>query len=204
MEAAAKPTRLPAPARREQLLDAARELAGERGFHALTIDAIARAAGVSRPIVYGHFGDLHGVIAALLEREEERAKEQLAALIPRPDGRTAPRELLLGALRAFLDAVAAEPVRWRLVLMPPEGAPGELRERIAEVRSEVTSQLAAIAPVVLGQGGDAPPDPELTALSIQAVAEEAARLLLERPAEFPVERLVAHAGWLLEALGVPG
>ena len=46
-------------------------------------------------------------------------------------------------------------------------------------------------------------DPALTARTLSAVADEAARLLLTDPEHYPVSRLVAHADWLLGQLG-PG
>jgi AcrR family transcriptional regulator len=200
-----KSTRLTGPQRREQILDATRALADERGFHAVSIDAVAKRAGITRPVVYDHFADLPGLLQALLEREGARAVDQLMPLLPRPAQGVGPRDLLVGALRGFLEAVRAEPVTWRLVLMPPEGAPALLRERVSQVRAEVTGRLAEVAPQALTGGRTArPPDPELTAITLQAISEEAARLMLERPDEFPIERLVAHAEWMLGLLGVPG
>jgi AcrR family transcriptional regulator len=200
-----KSTRLTGPQRREQILDATRALADERGFHAVSIDAVAKRAGITRPVVYDHFADLPGLLQALLEREGARAVEQLMPLLPRPAQGVGPRDLLVGALRGFLEAVRAEPVTWRLVLMPPEGAPALLRERVSQVRAEVTGRLAEVAPQALTGGrAERPPDPELTAITLQAISEEAARLMLERPDEFPIERLVAHAEWMLGLLGVPG
>ena len=80
---------------------------------------------------------------------------------------------------------------WRLVLMPPEGAPGLLGERIAAGRTAVVAQLAqAIGP----RAGS--PDPELTARALSAVADEAARLTLADPERYPPERIVAHGRWL--------
>lgn len=198
-----KPTRLPGPQRREQILDVTKAMVGERGFHGISIDAVARRAEVSRPIVYGHFENMAGLLQALVEREGARAVGQLMELLPRPDTGQTPRELLLEGLHAFLEAVREEPVTWRLVLMPPEGTPEILRERAVSIRQGVTDQLAALAPQVFTDAaGAAPPDPELTALTLQAVAEDAARLLLDDPDAFPIERLLAHAEWLLDGLGL--
>jgi hypothetical protein len=87
--------------------------------------------------------------------------------------------------------------------MPPEGTPEILRERAVSIRQGVTDQLAALAPQVFTDAaGATPPDPELTALTLQAVAEDAARLLLDDPDAFPMERLLAHAEWLLDGLGL--
>jgi AcrR family transcriptional regulator len=184
--------------RREQILDVTKRLAGERGFHRVTIDAVARAASITRPVVYGHFGDLGGLLNALVDREGERASRQLAALLPEDLGGGDPREILLGALRAFLEAVQADPTTWRLVLMPAEGTPDVLRERFVRERAAVTERLAAaVGPTFsLGPSG-ASPDPELTARVMQALAEELARLSLEDPERYPVDRLIEYADWAL-------
>ena len=66
-------TRMQAGERREQLLDATKTIVAERGFHAVSIEAVAREAGITRPIVYGHFRDLPGLLEALVQRETARA-----------------------------------------------------------------------------------------------------------------------------------
>src|ERR671939_24582 len=99
-----KTSRLPAEERREQLLDATKAIVSRDGFHAVSIEAVAREAGVSRPIVYGHFNDLPGLLEALVEREGERALAQLAEVLPRDLARGNPRESLLAALRGYLAA----------------------------------------------------------------------------------------------------
>jgi len=203
---ATSPTRSPrltGPQRREQILDSTKELAGERGFHNVSIDAVARRAGITRPVVYGHFDDLAGLLRALVDREGERAVAQLIELIPRELDAANPGAMLLGSLRAFLEAVADDPVTWRLVLVHAEGTPEILRERAIQIRAAVTEQLAAIVPHALADGSGPPsPDPELTALTLQAVSEEAARLLLESPDEFSIDRVMHHAEWMLGLLGL--
>jgi AcrR family transcriptional regulator len=194
---AATTARLPAAERRRQLLDVTRALVAREGFHAVSIEAVARAAGITRPVVYGHFTDLPGLLEALVDRESERALGQLAAVLPSDLGAGDPRALLLGALRGYLEAVQAEPVTWRLVLMPPEGAPPVLRDRIARGRAAVVEQLARAVGPGLAPGRRSP-DPELTARTLSALADEAARLLLTDPRQYPPERLLAHARWLLE------
>ena len=184
--------------RRRQLLDVTRSIVARDGFHAVSIEAVARAAGITRPVVYGHFTDLSGLLEALVDRESDRALGQLATVLPADLGGD-PQAQLLAALRGYLEAVQAEPVTWRLVLMPPEGAPHVLRDRIARGRAAVVEQLAA----AIGPGRRSP-DPELTARTLSALADETARLLLTDPAEYPPERLLAHAAWLLELGGETG
>lgn len=186
--------------RREQLIDVTKEIVGEQGFHAVSIEAVARRAGITRPVVYGHFDDLPTLLEAMVEREGMRALSQLAKVLPKQIAPGAsPREDLIGALRGYLEAVAADPVTWRLVLIPPEGAPAVLRERIAAGRDAVVLALAEVVRPGLGPGTESP-DPQLTARTLSAVSDEAARLLLTDPAEYPIERLIAHADWMLRRL----
>lgn len=185
-----------APARREQLLDATKAIVSREGFHAVSIEAVAREARITRPVVYGHFGDLTGLLEALVERESERALGQLAEVLP-PAG--APGGLL-GPLRAYLETARRDPDTWRLVLMPPEGAPAILRERIAEGRNAIVGRLALVVAPALARG-EAPPDAELTARMLSALADESARLLLTDPGRYPLERIMRLAAWLLDRLG---
>ncbi len=184
--------------RREQLLDVTRTLVVREGFHAVSMEAVARAAGITRPVVYGHFSDLRGLLEALISRETALALEQLAAIVP-VDLAGGPRELLLAGLRDYLRAAEAEPDRWRLVLMPPEGAPALLRQQIARGREALVASLAAaVRPGLLV--GREPPDPELTARALAVMSDESVRLLLTDPVRFPVARLVAQADWFLATL----
>jgi AcrR family transcriptional regulator len=196
---ALKTGRMSAQERREQLLDATKAIVARDGFHGVSIEAVAREAGVSRPIVYGHFNDLPGLLEALVEREGARALTQLATVLPSDLGRGDPRESLLAGLRGYLSAARADPVTWRLVLMPPEGAPDVLREHIARGRAAVVGQLAEAIRPGFGPGRESP-DPELTALMLSTFADEAARLVLTDPARYPEERILAHARWILGEL----
>ncbi len=181
--------------RREQLLDVAKAMIDRDGVAAVSIESVARAAGITRPIVYDHFAGLDDLLARMLERETARALGQLTAELPASDG--TPREALQAAFRAYLDAVAADPVTWRLVLLAPEGVPGTLREAVRAGREAIVATLAAT--VGAGFAPDRPsPDPALTARSLSALADEAARLLLTDPVAYPVERLLAHGEWLLD------
>ena len=179
-------TRMRAPARREQLLDAAKAVVADEGFHGVSIEGVARRAGITRPIVYRHFDDLGALLDALVERETARALGQLRRFMPRELGGD-PREALLASLGGYLRAVESDPVTWRLMLVPAARAPGLLGERIAAGRAAVIAQLGAIAS----------PDPELTARALSAVADEAARLLLSDPHRYPARRVIDHARWLL-------
>src|SRR5437762_2147539 len=131
--------RMSAAERREQLLDVTKQLVGEQGgFHGVSIEAIARRAGITRPVVYGHFKGLGELLEAMLDREGSRALGQLAEALPQQWASGGdPREGLLAGLRGYLETVRADPVTWRLVLMPPEGAPQALRDQVTQGREAI-------------------------------------------------------------------
>ncbi|HEY5318842.1 MAG TPA: TetR/AcrR family transcriptional regulator [Solirubrobacteraceae bacterium] len=185
--------------RREQLLDVTKAIVGEAGFHAVSIEAVARRAGITRPVIYGHFRDLGGLLEAMLTRETARARAQLARILPPETWQGSAREMLLGTLRGYLEAVSGDPVTWRLVLMPQEGAPEMLREQIGRGREAVLAILADLVRPGLAPGR-AVPDPVLTARTLSTLADEAARLILTDPDQFPIERVMDHAGWLIDQL----
>jgi AcrR family transcriptional regulator len=192
---------MPAAERREQLLDVAKAIAEERGFHAVSIDAVARGAGITRPVVYAQFDDLEGLLHALVDREEQAALDQLAAVIPDAPGGREPDELVLTGLRAFLEAVQANPTTWRLVLLPPEGAPALVRERVERGRAAALEQIERlVAWGIERRGGLDGLDAELFARLLQSVGEDAARLVLTDPERFPPERLARFAADMLSAL----
>lgn len=186
-----------APARREQLLDVTTRIVADQGFKTVTIEAVATEAGISRAIVYGHFDDLDGLLKSVIDREMSRALAEISesTLQQLTDG--SPIEIMLESLDHYFGAVQAHPDRWRLVLMPPEGAPEILRKQIADGRARILIQMVgAVGPVLEGEGNST--DAELTARVLSAISDEYARLMLDDPERYPPERLLTHARWVLE------
>jgi AcrR family transcriptional regulator len=189
---------MPRDRRRAQLLDVTKHIVGESGLHAVSIDRVAREAGITRPIVYEHFTDLGGLLSALLDREGQRALEELIAILPGDPAGGDVLDVLMTALTGYLQVVQSDPVTWRLVLMPPDGAPEFLHERIAQGRASVIAQLARLIEGAFEPAGcQRSPDPELSAHSMSALSDYWARLMLTDPEHFDLERILAHARWAL-------
>jgi AcrR family transcriptional regulator len=194
--------RMPADERRDQLLSAALDLALERGFHALSVDGVAKACGVTRPVVYGLFGDRAGLLAALMDRAEQRALTGLASVfpdLPSPDDDVDPDELLVAGIEAYLRAVAADPRTWRVILLPPEGSPPEMAERTNAQRRLLLRHLRGLSDWGLSRRGTAL-DADLFARSVFTLAEGAARLLLDDPDRWPIGHFTAFCRELLSAM----
>jgi AcrR family transcriptional regulator len=193
--------RLPPAERRQQLLDAALSVIAEEGYGGVTIEAIARKAGVTRPVVYNLFDDLAELLGALLARQERRALGQIAAALPSDPGDADPDDVIVEGVRAFLTAVASDPDTWRPILLPPEGTPKVVRDRVARDRAATLGQLQALVGWGLEhRGGPAALDPELTARMLLVLGEDAGRLVLSDPERFTPERLAGFVAALLAGL----
>lgn len=168
--------------RSAQLLDIALELIVEQGYGGLSMAAVARAAGVSKPIVYRSYPNRAALIGALLRREQKRTDRTLDAAIPRDPGDRHPRELLVGVTDEILAAVESDPLTWRLVLLPPEGTPRFVRELVERRREQLVRRARRLVSWgVPYLGTDEDLDLDLLARALVAIVESQARTLLADP-----------------------
>ena len=184
--------RVGAAERREQLLDAALHLAATEGMTSVTMEGVARAAGVTKPVVYELFPQRGALYEALLEREETRALTQLRDIVPPELGALAAAELVATSLAALVTAVRGRPDAWTLLLQAPESMPSGVRERYDRRRAELVAGVAALVTAGREKGRHlGPDDDELLAESIVALGELVGRLVLRHPDRYPPERLAA-------------
>jgi AcrR family transcriptional regulator len=160
------------------------------GYEGVSIESIARTAGVTRPVIYDHFPNLARLLQALIEREEHLALQQLATVVPEtPSGRGEPAELFAAGVRRFLDAVASRPDTWRVILLPPEGTPVTVREHVEINRRAVQGRIEAVVRWAIAATDIREDlDVELTARAIRSLSEEAGRQILTDPENFSPER----------------
>ena len=190
--------------RREQLIDAALEVILERGYGGVSIEAIAREAGITRPVVYDHFPNLNRLLHAVIEREERIALEQLTEVVPADPGGHEPGELLAAGVTRFLEAVTSRPATWRIILLPLEGTPSIVREHVEVNRALVLARIEAFVRWAL-ERSDAPHDldVELTARAVRDWSEQAGRMVLTDPERYPRNRYEQFVRQFLELL-TPG
>jgi AcrR family transcriptional regulator len=172
---------------RRRILEAAAALVDERGIERVSMDDVARAAGVGTGTVYRRFGDRSGLAFALLD-EETRGFQDAMIAGPPPLGPGAPaieriRAFGVGLLElterhADLLAAAVKAARGT------DGPAALYATHLAILLREATPHL----------------DPEYTAQALLAVLGPAQHLRARRRLDWPVERLLA--GWhaLVDAL----
>lgn len=126
--------------RRQQLLDVGRASFAERGFEATSIEEIAARAGVSKPVVYEHFGGKEGLYAVVVDREMQRLLDRFTTALSAGH----PRELLEQAAFVLLDYIEDETDGFRILIRdsPVASSTGTFSSLIGDVASQVEYILA--------------------------------------------------------------
>jgi AcrR family transcriptional regulator len=177
--------RVPRDVRRTQLLELAEQLFMERGYGGFSIDDLCRAAGVSRPIVYEHFGSKDGIYIACLRRI--RSELEQALLAAAGDGSDL-KSTTENAAEAWFSMVQRDPQRWSLVYGGTTGLVGPLADQLAELRDITVDQIG----LVLRQYAPNASDEELTlwAHAASGAGEQLGRWWLRHP-KIQRKRIVA-------------
>ncbi|HLK10760.1 MAG TPA: TetR/AcrR family transcriptional regulator [Candidatus Binatia bacterium] len=139
LQRASRP-RLAAAARRAQLVDVGRTVFAERGYEAASVEEIAARAGISKPIVYEHFGGKAGLYAAIVDREVEHIVGRIVEAI---SAGTA-RERLERAVLAFLAYVEERPRGFAVLLRdaPASRRSGEMPALMYDLAGRVGAIFA--------------------------------------------------------------
>ena len=141
MKAAEPRKRMTAAERREQLLDVARGAFAEKGFDAVSVEEIAQRAGVTKPVVYEHFGGKEGIYAVIVDREVSALLGALsqALLVKGARGRVE------AAADEFLGYIEERPDGFRVLSRDTsqvEGARTTWSTMMGELADQVDQQLA--------------------------------------------------------------
>jgi AcrR family transcriptional regulator len=189
--------RLNAVARREQLLDVALEVFARAGYHGASMNDVADAAGVTKPVLYQHFESKRDLYQALLDEVGARL---LAAISTATAGTTDGREQTELGFRAYFHWVAEDEDAFRLLY--GSGARRD-EEFNRAVRRVTAGAAAAIAPLIAAAIDD---EHRLTiAHALVGLAEGASRRLVDLGKDFDPDvlaRQLSDLAWAgLRAVG---
>jgi AcrR family transcriptional regulator len=124
----------------EQTVAAAHALFAERGYAAVTMDGVAAAVGVTKPLLYNYFGNKEQLYLACLERAGDGLVDTVVAAV----GTTSePPEALRAGLRAFFDFVDEDRAAWAVLFDETLPAGGEIADRVSGYRTRLRDLIAA-------------------------------------------------------------
>jgi AcrR family transcriptional regulator len=132
--------RLTGEERRAAILDSALAVFGERGYHASSIDDIARAGGVSKALIYEHFDSKQELYAELLDSHASELVERIAAAIEEAGLEGSAR--LAAGLDAFYGFVEEHRVAWRMLFR--EANDPEMVAVLGRIVAQVTDVVAVL------------------------------------------------------------
>ena len=148
--AARKPSgakvRMTGQQRREQLLNVGRKLFAEKGFEAVTVEEIAAKAGVSKPVVYEHFGGKEGLYAVVVDRETNYLLESISeALIGSRNEGASARGLVEQAGLALFNYIDSNPQGFGILVRdsPVTTQAGSFASLMVDIATQVEDVLAA-------------------------------------------------------------
>ncbi len=185
-------TRLPRPARRLQLLGAARDVFVARGYHAAAMDEIAERAGVSKPVLYQHFPGKLELYLALLDGTIEEMVQTVSAALSSP---TDNRDRVPATFKAFYDYVAGESEAFRLIFESDLSNEPAVRDRLDRALYDCADMVSQF---IREDAGVSNEEAHLLGVALVGMAQVTARYWLSTNQAIPqgeAEQLVARLGW---------
>ncbi len=130
--------RMRGPERRAQLLGVARRVFGKAGFHGVSMDEVAKEAGVTKPILYDHFNSKEELYIALLDADASSLQDRVRAALSAPTGN---RERIRQSFQAYFDFVDEHAGGFRLFMQETMGGEEMFRSRVQEVRDRIVREV---------------------------------------------------------------
>ena len=169
--------------RRPQVLDAALKLFLKGGYDGTSMDAVAHAAGVTKPVVYACFSSKDELFRSLLAREEELILAEVQGAFQDTD-LSDPEPTLIEGFTGFLRAVDKRPEVYKLIFFGEGGGNAAVAERVQAGRQQQVEALTGLAQTWLVAKNGAHSRTQINANArligyvLEGLAESGARLLL--------------------------
>ena len=175
--------------RRPLVLDAALPLFAANGYDDVSMQAIADAGGVSKPVLYSCFASKEELFAELVRREERKLWHLIEDAVPAPGAVGDREELLYHGLEALLRAVADQPDAFRVIYTE---RPGEQR-----VEAGRRAWERRMAEVLVAWSDMTDREADVFGRLLVASAEIGFRVLLEEPGRWDPGALSGYLAGVL-------
>ena len=181
-------SRLTAPARREQILDVALEVFARSGFHGSSMNDVADAAGVTKPVLYQHFDSKRELYQALLDEVGNRLLRSIAkAVAEATDGKS---QTELG-FQAYFRWVADDHDAFLLLFGSGSRRDGEFATAVRRITAEAADAIAPLIAVDIDESHR-----KTLAHALVGLAEGASRRLVERGDQFDADEIAREVSAL--------
>jgi AcrR family transcriptional regulator len=171
----------------------------EHGYKATSMDEIARAVGVTKPVIYSCFSSKAELFGALLDREERRMLAQFGAAVAAGAHPGNVEATLVAGFTSMLRAVADTPVAYRIALLGGGGADALIDTRVRRGRDAQIAAIAAVARVWLEDKVPrqrVEPAAQFVGQTLVGIGEAGMRMLLSAPEQWTPETLGGALGRL--------
>lgn len=133
--------RLPAAARRRQLLDSALEVFATSGFHATSMNDVAEAAGVTKPVLYQHFASKRDLFLELLQ---DVGGQLQAAILAAAGTAPGPRQQVEAGFAAYFRHVDGNRSAFTVLFGSGARVDSEFTEAVQRVEAAIAESVAAL------------------------------------------------------------
>jgi AcrR family transcriptional regulator len=133
-------TRLPRAERERQMLETARALFAERGYADVTMDEVAAAVGVTKPLLYNYYGNKEQLFLACMQPAADALLESVVSAV---QGAVDAPGALRAGIHAFFAFLDADGEAWRVLHDETLPGGGEIALRIGEYRSRMEALVTA-------------------------------------------------------------
>jgi AcrR family transcriptional regulator len=174
---------VPRAEREEQMLDVAARVFAKHGYHAASMDEIAAAVGVSKPMLYAYFDSKEGLYLACIDRAGQDLLESMrrAAGVNVP-----PEERLWAGILAFFEFVDERRAGWSVLFNEASARGGPFAAEVAQLRARIAAIVDELLAEAAADHGVASVGPDMTepiAHALVGAGESLANWWLEHPAE---------------------
>ncbi|MBI4260233.1 MAG: TetR/AcrR family transcriptional regulator [Actinobacteria bacterium] len=159
------------PERKAQILAVARKVFGRNGFHNVSMDEVAREAGVTKPILYDHFSSKEALYLALLDADADALEKRVRTALATATGN---RERIRQSFQAYFDFVDEHAEGFRMVMEETVGAQEITRSRVGGVRERILGEVSDLI-VRESRGRLGRPDADSVALGLVGMVETVAQ-----------------------------
>ena len=160
------------PERKAQLLRVARKVFGTKGFHGVSMEDVAREAGVTKPILYDHFSSKEALYLALLDADAQALETRIREALAAPTGN---RERIRASFQAYFDFVDEHAEGVRMMMQETVGTDDVFRSQVGRVRDRIMREVSDLI-VRESQGRLDRDEADDVALALVGMVETSARL----------------------------